>query len=429
MTSARRAGTVVLVLVALVSAGSSATTTSTKKNSTTATTSTTAKRKATATTAAAESARQQEIDRQIKTLRSQVEEASAEEAAVLERLDELAGSRRSLERGVAELDAEIATAEAEVTAATARLDTVAGDVQRAEAKFTAIDADLDRAKAELTDRAVSAYIHQPGAQLASVLLERQSVRELAAARDVLRSVVAAQAGSVERYRNLRTELDGERWSLTELRDAVAAQRDQVAFHREELLAARARQDGLRAQAAVEARKQQALLTEVRSQVKDFEAQIASLKKESDAIASLLRARQRAQQQKPAPSGKGVLAAPVPGAVTSLFGTRVHPIFGTARMHNGIDFSASTGTPVRAAADGTVVTAAERGGYGNTVIVDHGNTLATLSAHLSRIAVADGATVTRGQVVGYAGSTGYSTGPHLHFEVRVNGNPVDPLKYL
>jgi murein DD-endopeptidase MepM/ murein hydrolase activator NlpD len=77
----------------------------------------------------------------------------------------------------------------------------------------------------------------------------------------------------------------------------------------------------------------------------------------------------------------------------------------------------------------VFAAGERSGYGNTVILDHGNTLATLYGHLSRIAVADGASVARGQVIGYAGSTGYSTGPHLHFEVRVNGNPVDPLKYL
>lgn len=99
------------------------------------------------------------------------------------------------------------------------------------------------------------------------------------------------------------------------------------------------------------------------------------------------------------------------------------------MHNGVDFAAGTGTPVRAAADGTVVAAGARGGYGNVVVVDHDNSLATLSAHLSSLAVADGARVARGQVIGYAGATGLATGPHLHFEVRVAGNPVDPLGYL
>jgi murein DD-endopeptidase MepM/ murein hydrolase activator NlpD len=109
--------------------------------------------------------------------------------------------------------------------------------------------------------------------------------------------------------------------------------------------------------------------------------------------------------------------------------RVHPILQTQRMHTGIDFGATTGTPIRAAADGVVVVAGERGGYGNTVILDHGNALATLYAHQSRIAVAEGQSVAKGAIVGYVGSTGLATGPHLHFEVRVNGNPVDPMRYL
>lgn len=389
---------------------------------------TTVRRPATTTTVPpAEAARQQAIESQIRSLRQQVAEASAEEAEVLDRIDEVAASRRSLDGQVAALDAEIATAEAELEAATERLRTAASDLQRAEAKFSAVDVELGAARHELTDRAVTAYIRQPGAQMASLLLERQSFRELAAARDFLRSLVEAQAGSVERYRELRASLDGERRTLAELNAAQAAHRDVVAFHREELVQARARQQGLRVQASAEEGRQKALLRDVQSKVKDFESEIASLKKESDAIAALLRARQKAQLK--APTGKGVLAPPVPGLITSSFGPRKHPIFGTMRNHTGIDFSATSGTPVRAAADGVVAVAGERGGYGTAVIVDHGNTLATLYGHLSRAAVADGAGVARGQVIGYAGSTGYSTGPHLHFEVRVNGNPVDPQRYL
>jgi murein DD-endopeptidase MepM/ murein hydrolase activator NlpD len=393
-----------------------------------ATTTTTARKPAATTTTVVPSTdRQQAIDSQIQTLRQQVAEASAEEADVLDRIDAVASSKRSLDSQVAALDAEIATAEEELAAAAERLGAVSADLARAEAKFSSVDVDLTAAKDELTERAVTAYIRQPGAQLASVLLERQSFRELAAARDFLRSLVEAQAGSVARYRELRAQVDGERRSLHELRDAEATHQDAVTVRRDELVAIRGRQDSLRVQAAAEEGRQKSLLVEVRSKVKDFEAQIASLKKESDAIAAALRARQRAQQK--APTGKGVLAAPVPGGMTSSFGPRKHPIFGTTRNHTGVDFSATGGTPVKAAADGVVFVAGERGGYGNTVIIDHGNTLATLYGHLSRIAVAEGAKVVRGQVIGYAGSTGYSTGPHLHFEVRVNGNPVDPLKYL
>ncbi len=395
------------------------------------TTTTTIVRKPTTTTTSTtslESARQQAIDGQIKTLREQVEEASDREGAVLDRLDEVAAGKRSLDGQVAALDADIAAAEAELTAASEHFGTVTADLQRAEAKFDATDGDLTGARTDLTERAVRAYVHQPTAQLASLLLERQSFRELAAARDFLSSVVDAQARSVERYRRLRGDIDAERQSLATLQADMSAQRDVVALHRDELLRVRGRQDELRAKASVEQGRQQALLRDVRSRVKEFEGEIAALKKESDNIASLLRTRQAAQQ-KAAPSGKGALATPVAGAVTSTFGARLHPIFQTMRMHAGTDFAASVGTPVKAAADGVVVAAGTRSGYGETVILDHGNNLATLYGHLSRVGIADGAKVTRGQVIGFSGSSGYSTGPHLHFEVRVSGNPVDPLRYL
>ena len=423
MTSARRAGTVFVLLFALLLTSASAatpTTTTSRKAPTT--------RKATTTTVSgAEAARQAAIDVQIRTLREQVEHASAEEAEVLDRVDEVAATRRSLEGQVKALDADIATVEADLAGATALLDTISSDLRRAETKLTATTVDLHDARTELTERAVNAYIRQPGAQLAGVLLERQSFRELAATRDFLRSLFDAQHRSVDRYRALQASIAGERRSLGELRGQAAAQRDLVVAHREELLAARGQRDGLRAQAQSEEAKQKALLEDVKRQVKRFEAEIASLKKESDAIGALLRARQRAQ--KVVPSGKGVLAVPVAGAITSGFGSRLHPLFETVRMHNGVDFSAPTGTPVKAADAATVAVAGTRGGYGTTVILDHNNGLATLYAHLSRLAVREGATVTRGQVIGYVGSTGYSTGPHLHFEVRVNGNPVDPMRYL
>ena len=108
--------------------------------------------------------------------------------------------------------------------------------------------------------------------------------------------------------------------------------------------------------------------------------------------------------------------------------RVHPVTGVYKLHTGIDIPATTGTPIRAAESGQVITASYQGAYGNCVIIDHGNGYSTLYGHQSSIAVSVGDTVTRGQTIGYVGSTGYSTGPHLHFEIRVNGSPQDPLNY-
>jgi len=120
---------------------------------------------------------------------------------------------------------------------------------------------------------------------------------------------------------------------------------------------------------------------------------------------------------------------VVGEVTSGFGYRIHPIFNVRRMHTGIDIDADTGDPIKAASGGTVVSAGWRGGYGKCVVIAHSGGLATLYGHMSEIKVSVGQAVKKGQVIGKVGSTGYSTGPHLHFEVRVNGDCVDPLKYL
>ncbi|QPQ54566.1 M23 family metallopeptidase [Allosphingosinicella flava] len=122
---------------------------------------------------------------------------------------------------------------------------------------------------------------------------------------------------------------------------------------------------------------------------------------------------------------GMLQRPVPGAVSSNFGTRRHPILGYTRMHKGLDFRAGHGTPILAAADGRVTRSGWAGGYGRQVRIDHGGGLATSYSHMSRIAANPGAHVRKGQVIGYVGSTGLSTGPHLHYEMYRNGQAVNP----
>ena len=129
-------------------------------------------------------------------------------------------------------------------------------------------------------------------------------------------------------------------------------------------------------------------------------------------------------------GTGTLMWPVPDSnkVTSKFGNRYHPIYKEYRMHYGIDIGAPQGVKIVAADSGTVITAKYSSSYGNYIVISHGNGMTTLYAHLSAMLVKVGATVTKGQSIGKCGSTGASTGPHLHYEVTVNGTRVDPLKY-
>ena len=129
------------------------------------------------------------------------------------------------------------------------------------------------------------------------------------------------------------------------------------------------------------------------------------------------------------SGSGTMIWPVGGEITSPFGWRTHPIFGSQIFHSGIDIGAEYGTPIAAAQSGVVIEAGWIGGYGNTIMIDHGGGVVSLYGHNQSLAVDVGQTVSQGQVVAYCGSTGNSTGPHCHFEVRLNGEPVSPYNYL
>ena len=135
------------------------------------------------------------------------------------------------------------------------------------------------------------------------------------------------------------------------------------------------------------------------------------------------------QERSIPQGLNDLSAhqPLHGKLTSTFGMREHPILGVVRMHNGIDIAAAKGTDVEAALAGTVVFSGKRGGYGNTIMIEHSNGLTTMYAHCESLSVQKGDTVHQGQSIATVGSTGLSTGPHLHFEVRRDGVAVDPQK--
>jgi murein DD-endopeptidase MepM/ murein hydrolase activator NlpD len=154
------------------------------------------------------------------------------------------------------------------------------------------------------------------------------------------------------------------------------------------------------------------------------SEIDALQAASSAITARIQAAQANRQggATATPSSAGLIW-PVSAPVTSPFGWR------WGRMHQGIDLGASEGTPIKSAASGTIIYCGWESGYGNLTVIDHGGNLATAYGHQSSIAVTCGQQVAQGEVIGYVGNTGHSTGPHLHFEVRINGEPVDPLGYL
>lgn len=173
------------------------------------------------------------------------------------------------------------------------------------------------------------------------------------------------------------------------------------------------------------------LAAITRQRQAYEREIRALERESQSIADELKRRYASQGSSGQIAlGTGRFTNPVPGhPVTSPFGWRVHPIWGTRRLHTGIDFGAPSGTPIRACDSGVVISAGWRGGYGKAVLIDHGQGMVTLYGHSSAYYVSAGQSVKKGQVIAAVGSTGQSTGPHLHLELRQNGVPVNAAPYF
>lgn len=211
-------------------------------------------------------------------------------------------------------------------------------------------------------------------------------------------------------------------SLDQQRDRVEQKKIEVTLLKQQLLA---QKQDVEAQAALQ-KESIARLTRDRRALEQAEMQ---LEQDSRAISSLIHQQVALRSNQVYLQGTGQMMLPLLAEITSSFGWRTHPILGYQKFHAGMDFGADYGSMIRAADSGLVLFAGWYGGYGNAVILDHGNGLTTLYGHSSEIYVTEGQTVQRGQPIATVGSTGLSTGPHLHFEVRRDGEPVDPAQYL
>ena len=317
---------------------------------------------------------------------------------------------------------------------------VANELKATEEKIAATQAELEKTRARLqvregvfTKRVRDIYMHGQLSYL-DVVLGAKDFSDFSNRLELLRRIIDADITLISDIRKERAaietakqELETQRARQAQLRDQAAAKRDEIESRRKE---------------------QQAILYQAQNDKAMAEQAYNEYQQSSQAIAEMLRQRaaDRAAQAAAAAaqassggggssdyyqpvSGSGALIWPVNGVVTSPYGYRTHPIFGTTIYHSGIDIGVDYGTPVHAADGGVVVEAGWISGYGYAVIIDHGNGLSTLYGHNQELAVSEGQSVSQGQVIAYAGSTGYSTGPHVHFEVRANGDPVDPSAYL
>ncbi|MBL8068473.1 MAG: peptidoglycan DD-metalloendopeptidase family protein [Armatimonadetes bacterium] len=269
---------------------------------------------------------------------------------------------------------------------------------------------LEQIKIRVGHRIRAMYVQGDGSPIA-LLSESENLSDLAARKALLERIA-------DKDREIFTE-------ARVLRDTVLAkkkERDAKVIQVAALIEQRTKQ--LAELESVRAEKK-AMFASLKAEENDLEDRYDDMLKESQKLEAQIAALQaKASGSTPIFSGKFIL--PVNGRFSSGFGYRVHPISGVRKMHTGQDIAAPSGTAIKAAGSGKVITAAYLNGYGNTVVIDHGGGVSTLYGHCSRLFVSVGQTVSQGQKIAAVGSTGYSTGPHLHFEVRINGKPVNPL---
>jgi len=364
-----------------------------------------------------------DVGSRIDGLTGQIDDANASRPALV---NSIVSTRDRLSAELADLQAArqaLAVVESDRAAREARLAHIRADLQATYERLASTRTELGDARQAARDWARELYMGSRQASV-DVAFGVAEVTEMLVGLEYLNVVAEGGNRSLRRYESLQAQEQRER-------DRIAQQEREVADEVAALVAIEARLEELEDEhlrkAAVLESEVAALrsgLDSLDAEIATFEGELAGLEKEQERVEQLIA--QEASREGTAPS---ILVRPVPGPITSAFGLRMHPILGFVRMHTGVDMEAPWGQSVAAGAAGRVIFAGPYGGYGNTVIIDHEGGMSTLSAHLSSFAVVYGEQVSAGQTVGYVGSTGLSTGPHLHFEVRIDGKPVDPAPYL
>jgi murein DD-endopeptidase MepM/ murein hydrolase activator NlpD len=360
------------------------------------------------------------IDSRLSAARAKLEHARGHEQVLTSDISALSGRIHSLEREVGSLRKREAEAERTLSIKRAELARVTARYEKEHARYVRLRRKLHRAQVVLAGRLVAIYkADEP--DFVTVVLNADGFRDLLERADYLSRIGQQDSAIVDRVRELKMESARKRRVLVALKFRAEGDVQFIAVQEREIAQTRTAAESRQADLASARRSKQGALSKTRANRQDLEGDVRALEAASAQVTHQLGGGN--VPAGPVRRGSGNFIWPVNGPVVSPFGMR------WGRLHAGVDIAVPSGTPIRAAASGQVAIAGWMGGYGNYTCIQHGGGIATCYAHQSSIGVSVGQSVTQGQVIGAAGCTGHCFGPHVHFEVRINGTPVDPMGYL
>ncbi len=354
-----------------------------------------------------------DLEDQLQDIQGQIDESRNEQASWQEVIEEVSIKLKAIQADLDAANARLTAIQKEQADTNRKIQETVAAIQEAQNR-------LQQRQQILNKRVRSIYIHGQLSYL-EVILGSKSFSDFANRLELLRRVIHSDYDLILDIQNQKAQIEAKKAQL----EADKAHLDVLAAE------AQKEQDAIAAKKA----EQQRVLERARANKSAAEQLEKDLIDRSKQVQSLIQERLRQRETDSSGSdesytqGSGVMSWPCNGVITSPYGYRVHPIFGTTIYHSGMDIGVDYGTPIHAADSGTVIYSGWISGYGNAVIIDHGGGVQTLYGHNQSLNVSEGESVAKGSVIAYAGSTGNSTGPHCHFEVRVNGEPADPMAYL
>ena len=357
----------------------------------------------------------------IETLKQQQQQVKQQRQGTIKERDRLNNLQTEAEKHLTGLEKNVQTTDGQIQDSELRLQLASDRLQQLEADLRVAEHSYQNRQASTIAR-LRFLQRSPNTQGWAVLLSSQNFSDFLSRRRQLKLVYQAD-------QRILAKLSQQANQIIQQRTEVEGKKNEIDLIRQQLLVQKSDYQS-------QAQLQEQLIQRLNSDRLALDAAQTQLERDSQALSTLIQQKiaaaetaKTANRKGTIISGTGIFTFPSDAPTSSPFGWRVHPILGYRRFHAGLDFAADYGSTIRAADSGTVIMAGWYGGYGNAVIINHGKNITTLYGHTSQLYVQEGQTVQRGQPIAAVGSTGLSTGPHLHFEVRRDGTPIDPASFL